>query len=928
MHRKRIKSLLALSLCAVLTSQNVMLIANAEEVDKSLESEVTITPSDSVQLESKENDSNTEEVDYKGESTIENVETIEESIEDKFEITTDESSIQVDPEQNQTYSMGGGFSRSITLDNVETITLTNPNAIGCGTVTTENLNVRSGPSTSYEKIGILKLDENVDVIGKSNGWYKIDFQGKDGYIHASYLELKPIEKGIDVSKWNGDIDWKSVKDAGADYVIIRAGFGSSTVDEKFYQNIKGARDAGLKIGIYWFSYATSVEKAKAEAQKCIEVISEFKENITYPVFFDYEYASRDYAEKQGVTVTKELATEMANTFINTIKSAGYPTGLYTNKDFGNKYFSEDIINSNNLWVAQYANKNTYGRAYDMWQYTEKGKIAGVSGDVDLNYTCLIPEGVNINNDDITDGNENNDNVNDDTTGGNENNDNVNDDTTSGNENNDNANDDTTGGNENNDNVNDDTTGGNENNDNVNDDTTGENENNDNVNDDTTSGNENNDNVNDDTNTENNPSTVIEKGVTTENLNLRVEASTSSKIITTIPKGKTIEIVEKLNSGWYKVNYNGKTGYVSSSYVSINGSTENKPSIVTEKGVTTENLNLRVEASTSSKIITTIPKGKTIEIVEKLNSGWYKVNYNGKTGYVSSSYVSINGSTENKPSIVTEKGVTTANLNLRVEASTSSKIITTIPKGKTIEIVEKLNSGWYKVNYNGKTGYVSSSYVSINGSTENKPSIVTEKGVTTANLNLRVEASTSSKIITTIPKGKTIEIVEKLNSGWYKVNYNGKTGYVSSSYVSINGSTENKPSIVTEKGVTTANLNLRVEASTSSKIITTIPKGQTIEIVEKLNSGWYKVNYNGKTGYVSSSYVSINGSTENKPSIVTEKGVTTANLNLRVKASTSSKIITTIPKGKTIEIVEKLNSGWYKVNYNGKTGYVSSKYVRL
>ena len=800
MHRKRIKSLLALSLCAVLTSQNVMLIANAEEVDKSLESEVTITPSDSVQLESKENDSNTEEVDYKGESTIENVETIEESIEDKFEITTDESSIQVDPEQNQTYSMGGGFSRSITLDNVETITLTNPNAIGCGTVTTENLNVRSGPSTSYEKIGILKLDENVDVIGKSNGWYKIDFQGKDGYIHASYLELKPIEKGIDVSKWNGDIDWKSVKDAGADYVIIRAGFGSSTVDEKFYQNIKGARDAGLKIGIYWFSYATSVEKAKAEAQKCIEVISEFKENITYPVFFDYEYASRDYAEKQGVTVTKELATEMANTFINTIKSAGYPTGLYTNKDFGNKYFSEDIINSNNLWVAQYANKNTYGRAYDMWQYTEKGKIAGVSGDVDLNYTCLIPEGVNINNDDITDGNENNDNVNDDTTGGNENNDNVNDDTTSGNENN--------------------------------------------------------DNVNDDTNTENNPSTVIEKGVTTENLNLRVEASTSSKIITTIPKGKTIEIVEKLNSGWYKVNYNGKTGYVSSSYVSINGSTENKPSIVTEKGVTTENLNLRVEASTSSKIITTIPKGKTIEIVEKLNSGWYKVNYNGKTGYVSSSYVSINGSTENKPSIVTEKGVTTANLNLRVEASTSSKIITTIPKGKTIEIVEKLNSGWYKVNYNGKTGYVSSSYVSINGSTENKPSIVTEKGVTTANLNLRVEASTSSKIITTIPKGQTIEIVEKLNSGWYKVNYNGKTGYVSSSYVSINGSTENKPSIVTEKGVTTANLNLRVKASTSSKIITTIPKGKTIEIVEKLNSGWYKVNYNGKTGYVSSKYVRL------------------------------------------------------------------------
>ena len=485
MHRKRIKSLLALSLCAVLTSQNVMFIANAEEVDKNLENKNKIMQSDELQLQSQEddykNELTTEDVENTEESTIEDVENAEELTKENIETTSDESYNQVDPEQNKTYSMGGGFSKSTTLDNLETVKLTNPNSIGCGTVTADSLNVRSGSSTSHEIIGTLKLDETVDITGKSNGWYKINFKGKEGYIHAAYLELKPIEKGIDVSKWNGDIDWKSVKDAGADYVIIRAGFGSSTVDEKFYQNIKGARDAGLKIGIYWFSYATSVEKAKAEAQKCIEVISEFKENITYPVFFDYEYASRDYAEKQGVTVTKELATEMANTFINTIKSAGYVTGIYTNKDFGNKYFSEDVINSNNLWVAQYASKNTYGRAYDMWQYTENGSIAGVSGKVDLNYTCLIPKGVNINIGENNSGNDNNGN-----------------------------------------------------------------------------------------NNESKPSIPTEKGVTTVNLNLRVEASTSSEIITTIPKGQTIEILEKLNSGWYKVNYNGKTGYVSSSYVSING----------------------------------------------------------------------------------------------------------------------------------------------------------------------------------------------------------------------------------------------------------------------------------------------------------------------------------------------------------------------
>ena len=638
MHIKRIKSLFALSLCAMLTSQNAILIANGEELDKSLENEITSIPSSKLQLETQENNLITDEV------TSEDINSDEELTNESIENTSDNSDTQVDPEQNKKYIMGEKTSRNTaSLDNIETVTLTNPNSIGCGTVTADSLNVRSGSSTSHEIIGTLKLGEIVDVIGKSNGWYKIDFQGKEGYISAVYLELKPIEKGIDVSKWNGDIDWKSVKDAGADYVIIRAGYGRSTVDEKFYQNIEGAREAGLKIGIYWFSYASSVENAKIEAQKCIEVISNYKESITYPVFFDYEYASRDYAEKQGVTITKELATEMANTFINTVKSAGYVTGLYTNKDFGNKYFSEDIINSNNLWVAQYASKNTYGRAHDMWQFTEKGIINGINGNVDLNYTCLIPEGVTINN-------------------------------------------------------------------------TNADNNNNNVDNNTNADNNNNNNVDNNNNADNNTSITSENGVTTANLNLRQGTSTSSKILTTIPKGKTIEILDKSNTSWYRVRYNGKTGYVSSQYISINGNSNsnNNTSTTSENGVTTANLNLRQGTSTSSKILTTIPKGKTIEILDKSNTSWYRVRYNGKIGYVSSQYISINGNSNsnNNTSITSQKGVTTANLNLRRGTSTSSKILTTIPKGKTIEILDRSNASWYKVKYSGKTGYVSSKYIRL------------------------------------------------------------------------------------------------------------------------------------------------------------------------------------------------------------------------
>ena len=123
---------------------------------------------------------------------------------------------------------------------------------------------------------------------------------------------------------------------------------------------------------------------------------------------------------------------------------------------------------------------------------------------------------------------------------------------------------------------------------------------------------------------------------------RKEPSISSSIITTIPRNTTIEIIDKSTSGWYKVKYQNNTGYVSSKYIQLNSNnnTTNTPSISTEKGVTTDNLNFRKSASTSSLVINTIPKNTTIEILEQLSSGWYKVKYKGLTGYVSGSYVSI------------------------------------------------------------------------------------------------------------------------------------------------------------------------------------------------------------------------------------------------------------------------------------------------
>lgn len=192
-------------------------------------------------------------------------------------------------------------------------------------------------------------------------------------------------KGIDVSKHNGNINWKKVKDDGIKFVIIRAGFGSSTIDEKFEEYIKGAIKENIDVGIYWFSYAISEEKARLEAVKCMEVIEPYKDQITYPVFYDFEYDSVSYAKKQGVSINKTKATTFAYAFLKEIEKGGYTPGLYTNIDFSNNYFFKSLQRDYDLWIAQYSSRCSYSESHVMWQYSESGRVSGIEGNVDLDY---------------------------------------------------------------------------------------------------------------------------------------------------------------------------------------------------------------------------------------------------------------------------------------------------------------------------------------------------------------------------------------------------------------------------------------------------------------------------------------------------------------------------------------------------------------
>lgn len=189
---------------------------------------------------------------------------------------------------------------------------------------------------------------------------------------------------VDISTFDKSVNFKKVKEAGFVGVIIRAGYGMTNVDAYFHEHIQGAIKAKLPVGIYWFSYAYTVDMAKKEAKKCLELIKPYK--ITLPVYWDYEYDSDSYAEGQGHPVSNLTLNQMAVAFCSEIRKGGYVPGIYFNKDFRDNRFSKEVLNSYSQWYAYYNKTLDKSKGVDLWQYTSQGEVAGIPApDEDLNY---------------------------------------------------------------------------------------------------------------------------------------------------------------------------------------------------------------------------------------------------------------------------------------------------------------------------------------------------------------------------------------------------------------------------------------------------------------------------------------------------------------------------------------------------------------
>ena len=216
------------------------------------------------------------------------------------------------------------------------------------------------------------------------------------YTHQDRFDGMTITNGIDVSQFQGDnINWSEVKASGIDFAFIRAcgrGYGSSgkLYNDSYYEkNISGATAAGINVGIYIYSQATTKEEAIEEAQFLLGRAA--GHTINLPLVLDYEFASPKDSKLRAANLTKEAATEVCLAFCETIQAAGYTPMVYANPDMLNNHLNADVISgSYPIWLANYTTATTYPGVFSYWQYSEKGTVPGISTSVDMDFYYVAP----------------------------------------------------------------------------------------------------------------------------------------------------------------------------------------------------------------------------------------------------------------------------------------------------------------------------------------------------------------------------------------------------------------------------------------------------------------------------------------------------------------------------------------------------------
>lgn len=287
-------------------------------------------------------------------------------------------------------------------------------------------------------------------------------------------------------------------------------------------------------------------------------------------------------------------------------------------------------------------------------------------------------------------------------------------------------------------------------------------------------------------------------------------------------------------------------------------------------------------------------------------------------------------------------VNTNALRVRTQPNTSSAIMGRVYEGEVLQVIGEENS-WLKINHKGKTGYISSEFVSENSvSAKTNVSMIRSKTVTANVLRVRTQPNTSSAIMGRVYEGKVLQVIGEEN-GWLKINHNGKVGYVSSQFVidgSSNGSDNNNGKFQVASGdykVNVSSLRVRTGPSTSHTILGSIHKGEVVQVTGEIQD-WVKINYSGKTAYISKDYISKSGSNANVDQTnEQQKNVTlqtdgtyivnATSLRVRTGPATYHSVVGGVLNGRMLQVTG-VENGWLKINHKGRTGYVSSEFVKF
>ncbi|GAA0118592.1 hypothetical protein UT300017_08560 [Clostridium sp. CTA-17] len=401
-------------------------------------------------------------------------------------------------------------------------------------------------------------------------------------------------------------------------------------------------------------------------------------------------------------------------------------------------------------------------------------------------------------------------------------------------------------------------------------------------------------------------------ISLEDLGLRKGADSSHEIITSIPSGVRVNIIDKVSDNWYKVGYKDFTGYVQAKDIRVLGDNLNQDNV----GLISANqLNVRTSPNENGQVIGTLHKNDKVSVLDKSIDGWYKIDFNGRRAYVSSKYVNlisyknneIKKEVKKEPVEGTGKVNINTALNVRQAATNNSRIIGSLKGGEKVNIINESN-GFYKIEFNNSYGYVYAKYISKDETNKKDQEVKKETSKVNQEDVKKNNSAKSKKEVNVTPKAEPVVLaVRSIN----------KTGIVNVS----------------------SSLNVREGASTSSKVIGSLSGNTKVTIVGE-EGAFYKIEYKGSHGYVAKEYVkdvtesnnSNQGTqTPEKPSTpeTTKKtGIVnvSSSLNVRERASTSSKVIGSLSGNSKVTIVGE-EGAFYKIEYKGSHGYVAKEYVK-